>query len=206
MGGRSPQGSRTLLGEVRACRICAEHLPLEPRPVLQIDPRARLLIAGQAPGRRVHESGVPFQDASGDRLRAWMGVAPAVFYDASRVAILPMGFCYPGTGRAGDLPPRPECAETWRERLLASLPNLELTLVIGRYAHEYHLGERRKANLTETVKAWRDYWPALLPLPHPSPRNNPWLRRNPWFERKTLPALRTRVDEILGASGATAAR
>lgn len=203
--GGSPAGFRALLREVRACRLCSEHLPLGPRPVLQIDPRARVLIAGQAPGRRVHESGVPFQDASGDRLRNWMGVSPEVFYDASRVAILPMGFCYPGTGRAGDLPPRPECAEAWRERLLACLPDLELTLVIGRYAHAHHLGERQKSSLTETVRAWREFWPTLLPLPHPSPRNNLWLRRNPWFEKKTVPALRTRLGDVLGAPGATAA-
>ena len=144
----------------------------------------------------MHESGVPFQDASGERLRAWMGVSPEVFFDASRVAILPMGFCYPGTGRSGDLPPRPECAETWREQLLASLPNLELMLAIGQYAQKYHLGLAQKGSLTETVRAWQEYWPALLPLPHPSPRNNVWLSKNPWFERTVLPRLRHRVREL----------
>lgn len=186
-----------LLEEVRACRLCAAHLPLGPRPVLQVDPRARVLIAGQAPGRRVHESGVPFQDASGERLRAWMGIAPEPFHDASRVAILPMGFCYPGAGRSGDLPPRPECAQTWRRRLLSGLPRVELTLVIGQYAHAYHLGAARKPSLTETVRAWREYGPALLPLPHPSPRNTPWLRANPWFERELVPVLRRRIRGLV---------
>jgi len=186
-----------LLAEVRACRLCAEHLPLGPRPVLQLDPRARILVAGQAPGRRVHESGVPFADASGDRLRAWMGVSRETFYDAARVAILPMGFCYPGTGPGGDLPPRPECAAAWRVRLLERAPDLSVTLVIGTYAQEWHLGDRRKASLTETVRAWRSYGPALLPLPHPSPRNQRWLRANPWFEREVLSALRARVGALL---------
>lgn len=188
-----------LLQEVRACRLCAAHLPHGPRPVLQIDSRARVLIAGQAPGRRVHASGMPFQDASGERLREWMGIAPGVFYDASRIAILPMGFCYPGAGRSGDLPPRPECAETWRERLLTRLPKLELTLAIGQYAHAYHLGAARKASLTETVRTWREYAPALLPLPHPSPRNTPWLRANPWFEQELVPALRKRIRVLARA-------
>lgn len=188
---------RALLAEVRRCTLCSDHLPLGPRPVLQLDPRARILIAGQAPGRRVHESGVPFQDASGERLRAWMGVTPDVFYDASRVAILPMGFCYPGTGRSGDLPPRPECAETWRVQLLASLPRVELVLVIGQYAQQYHLGAAQKASLTETVRAWQEYWPARLPLPHPSPRNNLWLAKNPWFEQNVLPRLRDRIRELV---------
>jgi len=187
---------RALLAEVRGCQLCAKHLPLGPRPVLQIDPRARLLIAGQAPGRRVHDSGIPFEDASGDRLRDWLGMSKEVFYDASRVAILPMGFCYPGTGGSGDLPPRPECADAWRARLLASLPNLEVTLVIGQYAQEYHLGAAQKASLTETVRAWREFWPALLPIPHPSPRNNIWLRKNPWFERDVLPRLRKRMRAL----------
>jgi uracil-DNA glycosylase len=165
--------------------------------VLQADPKARILIAGQAPGRRVHESGVPFQDPSGDRLRAWMGVTPEVFYDLSKVAILPMGFCYPGTGRSGDLPPRPECAPAWRQPLLAALPRVELTLVIGTYAQAYHLGDAPQDDLTSTVRAWRDHWPERLPLPHPSPRNNPWLRKNPWFEEDVLPTLRRRLKKLL---------
>ncbi|MDH5235385.1 MAG: uracil-DNA glycosylase family protein [Gemmatimonadota bacterium] len=185
-----------LLRDVRACTICAPHLPLGPRPVLQLDATARILVAGQAPGRKVHASGQPFTDASGDRLREWLGVTPAVFYDAAQVAILPMGFCYPGTGKSGDLPPRHECAETWRATLLQRLPELQLTLVIGQYALAYHLPEA-KGSLTDVVRAWRDHWPAVVPLPHPSPRNNLWLRRNPWFEEELLPRLRRRVATVL---------
>lgn len=186
----------SLVKEVRACRICAAHLPDGPRPVLQIRPDARLLIAGQAPGRKVHESGTPFDDASGNRLREWMGITREVFYDPEFVAILPMGFCYPGTGKSGDLPPRPECAPAWREQLLRQLPQLEVTLVIGAYAQAYHL-HNVKASLTETVQDWRAHWPAVIPLPHPSPRNNIWLRRNPWFEEDLLPLLRQRVKTVL---------
>lgn len=159
-------------------------------------PEARLLIAGQAPGRKVHASGTPFDDASGKRLQEWMGVTRDVFYDSKFVAILPMGFCYPGTGKSGDLPPRPECAPAWRDKLLAYLPNLEVTLVIGQYAQAHHLPEA-KASLTETVQAWREYWPGIVPLPHPSPRNNIWLRRNPWFEADLLPLLRQRLITVL---------
>ncbi len=191
-----PGTSSSLLAEVRACTLCAEHLPYGPRPVLQVHPDARILIAGQAPGRKVHESGVPFEDASGDRLREWMGVDRQTFYDPAKVAILPMGFCYPGTGKSGDLPPRPECAPAWREKLLASLPDVQLTLVIGRYAQEYHLG-KTKDSLTDVVRNWRNHWPRLVPMPHPSPRNNIWLRKNPWFEEELLPALRDRVREVL---------
>ena len=187
---------RALLDDVRRCRLCAEHLPLGPRPVLQLDPRARILIAGQAPGRRVHESGIPFLDASGERLRDWMGLAPDAFYDPARIAILPMGFCYPGSGRAGDLPPRRECAPAWRAQLLAVLPAVELTLVIGRYALDFHLGERQRVSVTETVRAWRDFWPDMVPLPHPSPRNNRWLARNRWFATGVVPALRARVQAL----------
>jgi uracil-DNA glycosylase len=185
-----------LLEEVRACRLCAAHLPLGPRPVLQLHPRATLLIAGQAPGSKVHASGVPFQDASGDRLRDWMGVDAELFYDATRVAILPMGFCYPGTGPSGDIAPRPECAAAWRARLMATLVNVKLTLVIGQYAQAWHLGERQQTTLTATVQAWRGYWPRSLPLPHPSPRNNIWLKRNAWFEADVLPRLRRRVRAL----------
>lgn len=186
----------SLLTEVRACTICAAKLPHNPRPILQLHPKARILIAGQAPGRRVHESGVPFNDASGDRLRDWMGVTREVFYDPEQIAILPMGFCYPGTGKAGDLPPRSECAPAWREQLLRRLRGLELMLVVGQYAQAYHLGHS-ETSLTETVRSWRIHWPTTVPLPHPSPRNNIWLRRNPWFEADLLPALRRRVSEVL---------
>jgi uracil-DNA glycosylase len=186
----------SLLTEVRACSLCVAHLPHGVRPVLQIHQRARVLIAGQAPGRKVHESGVPFDDASGDRLREWMGVTREVFYDPKQIAILPMGFCYPGTGKSGDLPPRPECAPAWRNQLLGHLHHLEVTLVVGQYAQAYHLSKAR-SSLTETVRAWRSYGPNIVPLPHPSPRNNMWLKRNPWFEQELLPTLRLRVSEAL---------
>jgi len=185
----------SLLAEVRACTRCAD-LPLGPNPVLQFHPEARILIAGQAPGRRVHQSGVPFDDASGRRLREWLGMPPELFYDPRKVAILPMGFCYPGTGRSGDLPPRPECAAAWRARLLEGLPRLETTLVLGQYAQRYHFGAGA-GSLTDLVRAWRDLWPRLVPLPHPSPRNTLWLRRHPWFEAEVLPALRAMLAEVL---------
>lgn len=182
-------GLGDLLKSVRQCRLCEASLPLGPRPVLQADPRATVLVAGQAPGRRVHDSGVPFDDASGDRLREWMGVTREVFYSPEKIAILPMGFCYPGTGKSGDLPPRAECAAAWRTQLLNRLPNLKLTLVIGQYAHRWHLAKLQK-NLTETVRVWRDYGQRTIPLPHPSPRNNIWLKKNPWFAESLLPDLR----------------
>ena len=186
----------SLLSEVRSCTLCAKHLPLGPRPILEVHGTARILIAGQAPGRKVHESGIPFADASGDRLRAWLGLTPSVFYDAKQVAILPMGFCYPGTGKTGDLPPRPECAPAWRERLLAFTMSLRLTLVIGQYAQAYHL-PNAPSSLTATVAAWREHWPTVVPLPHPSPRNNIWLKKNPWFERELVPALQAQVALVL---------
>ncbi len=187
-----------LLESVRECRLCEKSLPLGPRPVLQIDPRAKILIAGQAPGRRVHESGIPFDDPSGVRLREWLGVSSETFYDPTKVAILPMGFCYPGSGKSGDLPPRPECAETWRQQLLSSLERVELTLLIGQFAQRWHLGPTDK-NLTETVRAWRDYGPGIIPLPHPSPRNNIWLKRNPWFSESLLPSLKIMTEEALNS-------
>jgi uracil-DNA glycosylase len=186
----------SLLAEVRACTICADHLPLGPRPVFQLHPEARILIAGQAPGTRVHASGIPFDDPSGNRLRDWLGVTREVFYDPKQIALLPMGFCYPGSGKSGDLPPRPECAPAWREQLLGQLCQLRMTIVLGQYAQLYHFGRTNKS-LTELVKSWRTYWPNKVPLPHPSPRNNLWLRRNPWFEAEVVPSLRQRVAEIL---------
>ena len=185
-----------LKAEIAACTLCSAHLPLGPRPVFQFHPRAKILIAGQAPGRKVHESGIPFDDASGDRLRDWLGVDKATFYDPKVFAILPMGFCFPGTGKSGDLPPRPECVSAWREPLLQQLLPLELTVVLGQYALAYHLGDA-KSSVTDLVKAWGDHWPALLPVPHPSPRNNRWLKHNPWFESEVLPVLRERVALIL---------
>ncbi len=189
--------SRLLL-EVRACTICAPHLSVPPRPVLQAAAGARILIAGQAPGRKVAASGVPFDDASGERLREWMGIDKSLFYDPDFIAILPMGFCYPGPGRSGDLPPRPECAATWRARLLEQLPSIKLTLVIGAYAQAWHLKQGTGATLTAAVRSWRDHGAQVLPLPHPSPRNNGWLRRNPWFESEVLPELKARVRALRG--------
>lgn len=190
------EAAKGLLEEVRACRLCAADLPSGPRPVLQWQPEARLLIAGQAPGRRVHASGVPFDDPSGERLRDWLGIDREVFYDPRQVAILPMGFCYPGTGPSGDLPPRPECAQTWRASLLQGLPQLRLRLLIGQYALAWHLPQA-KGSLTQIVRDWQQYGPGLLPLPHPSPRNNRWLKQNPWFAEELLPVLRQRVAAAL---------
>ena len=189
--------NRQLIDHVSKCVICEPHLPLGARPVIQFNPNARILIAGQAPGVKVHETGVPFNDASGNRLREWLGLTRDEFYDANNIAILPMGFCYPGRGKSGDLPPRKECAPAWRERLLAALPNIELTIVLGKYAQAYHLPETKKMPLTELVKSWREYWPNYLVLPHPSPRNNIWLKKNPWFEQDVLPELDKRIATIL---------
>ncbi len=185
-----------LLTEIRKCQICAEHLPLGPRPVLQVHPEAAILIVGQAPGRRVHASGIPFQDPSGVRLREWMGVTEEEFYDPHRVAVLPMGFCFPGSGPSGDKPPRPECAPAWREAVLEQLSGVRLTLVLGRYAQAYHLGAPSRS-VTESVTSWREYWPEKLPLPHPSPRNQAWFKKNGWFVEEVLPMLRKRVKALV---------
>ena len=190
----SPDALAALLREVRACRLCAEHLPLGPRPVLRADERARVLIVGQAPGTRVHATGIPWNDPSGDRLRDWLEVDREAFYDERRFAIIPAGLCYPGRGRSGDLPPRPECAPRWHPALRALLPRIELTLLVGQYAQAFYLGPRRQATLTATVHAWREYLPEFLPLPHPSPRNTRWLQVNPWFALEVLPGLRERVQ------------
>jgi uracil-DNA glycosylase len=202
---RSTSDSATLdalLRAVRACTACAAWLPLGPRPVVQAGVEARILVVGQAPGLRVHTSGIPWDDASGVRLRAWMGIEPDTFHDPQRIAIIPMGYCYPGRGKGGDLPPRRECAQLWLEQLLAALPNIEMTLLIGQYAQRHYLGRRRKASLTATVEAWRDYAPAYVPLPHPSPRNTPWFQRHPWFERELVPMLRERIAKVLDRPGA----
>lgn len=190
-----------IIEEARACRLCEAQLPLGPKPVFIAAPGARLLIVGQAPGRRVHSTGIPWNDPSGDSLRAWLAMDRAAFYDAARIAIIPTGLCYPGTGKGGDLPPRPECAPTWHPRFRAALPRIRLTLLVGQYAQAYYLGERRRKTLAGTVHAWREFAPAFFPLPHPSPRNRLWLRRNPWFERDVIPALRNRVHTALGALG-----
>ena len=193
----SALGMPALLQAVRACTLCAGHLEHGPRPVLRASATARILVVGQAPGRRVHASGVPFDDPSGDRLRQWMGVDKGVFYDEALIALVPMAFCYPGTGKSGDLAPRPECAPQWRHRLLAAMPRTELTLVIGQYAKEWHLPGSAGQNLTQTVRAWRDHGPRVLPLPHPSPRNNIWLKSNPWFTDEVVPELQRRVRALL---------
>ena len=185
-----------LLTAVRHCRACAPHLPLGPRPVLQAGGAARILIVGQAPGARVHASGIPWDDPSGERLRTWMGIAAARFYDASQIAIIPMGYCDPGRGNGGDLPPRRECASLWLDHLLTKLPQIEMTLLVGLHAQRHFLGNRRKQSLTETVKAWREFAPEYLPLPHPSARNTPWFQRNPWFEHELLPVLRERIESV----------
>ncbi|ATQ74382.1 uracil-DNA glycosylase [Massilia violaceinigra] len=186
----------SLLSDVRACRACEAHLPKGPRPIVQVGEGARVLIIGQAPGSRVHASGIPWDDASGTRLREWMGVDAKAFYDPTRFAIIPMGYCYPGRGKGGDLPPRTECADLWPDQLLAKLPDIELTLLIGAHAQRHFLGPLRKPSLTGTVQAWRDVAPAYFPLPHPSPRNTPWLQRNPWFEQDLVPVLRARINGI----------
>ncbi len=196
-----PAGRLTgLLEEIAACRACAGHLPHEPRPVVMVGPRTRLLVCGQAPGRRVHESGRPFTDASGERLRDWMGVDAQTFYGDGRIGVAAQAFCFPGTNpKGGDFPPPPRCAELWRDRLLQALPAVEMTLLVGGHAQLWALGARMKPTMTETVRAWREYAPAVLPLPHPSWRNTAWLRREPWFEREVVPELRRRVAAILAS-------
>ena len=194
----APSELDQLLAQIRACRLCEASLPLEPKPVLRASATATLLVVGQAPGTLVHGSGIPWNDASGMRLRDWLRIDRDSFYDESRVAIVPMGFCYPGRGASGDLPPRPECSQTWHPRLLPMLGQVRLILAIGQYAQQYFLGAHRKKTLTETVRAWQEYAPRYFPLPHPSPRNIAWFQHNPWFEREVLPALRERVALALG--------
>ncbi len=200
-----------LLGAIRACRICRERpggapLPHEPRPVLSVSSTATICIVGQAPGTRVHASGVPFTDPSGDRLRDWLGTDADTFYDVGRLAIVPMGFCFPGQdSRGADLPPRRECAPAWRTELFAALPKIDLLLAVGSYAHAWHLGPLKRGTLTETVAAWREIMaatarPTVIPLPHPSWRNNAWIKKNPWFETELLPVVRRQVAEHLGAN------
>ena len=183
-----------LLENIRACRICQDFLPLPPKPVLDFTSRAKILIAGQAPGKKVHDTGIPWNDPSGDRLRLWMGIDRATFYDTRCMAIVPMGFCYPGRGKSGDLPPRLECSQAWMNKILGVLPNLQLKIVIGQYSQAYYLQTK---NVTETTKQWQQYFPEIIPLPHPSPRNNIWLKKNPWFEAELVPVLRQQVAEIL---------
>ncbi len=194
----SQQTLDRLLHQIRACRCCAGVLPFEPRPILRARVTARLLIVGQAPGTRVHETGIPWNDPSGDRLRLWLGLDRNTFYEDARIAIIPMGLCYPGRhARGGDLPPRPECAARWLPKLLPLLPHIKVTVLAGAYAQQQYLGMRAKPTLTETVRHWRDYAPAYVPLPHPSFRNNQWLKNNPWFEHELLPKLRESVHGLL---------
>lgn len=186
-----------LLTAVRACRVCEAHLPLGPRPVFQVGAAARILIVGQAPGARVHASGIPWDDRSGERLRAWMGVDSQRFYDASTVAIVPMGLCYPGRAASGDAPPRRECAPLWLDRLLAELPNIELTLLVGAHAQAHFLRAAGRTSVTATTRNWRAHLPGVVPLPHPSPRNIAWFKANPWFDDELLPVLRRSVRGLI---------
>ena len=186
-----------LIKNIRNCQRCATDLPFNPKPILQAHHLSRLLIVGQAPGVRVHKTGIPWNDPSGDRLRQWMNIDKKTFYDIYQIAIMPMGFCYPGKGALGDLPPRKECAHFWLDKLLAGLPNIQLTLLIGQYAQRYYLDKQVKANLTQTVASFEDYLPTYFPLPHPSPRNNRGLKQNPWFQTIILPALRNVCTALL---------
>ncbi|TNE80781.1 MAG: uracil-DNA glycosylase family protein [Bacteroidetes bacterium] len=186
-----------LLEEIRACTLCAENLPLGPRPVLRASVSSRILIIGQAPGTKVHASGIPWDDQSGKNLRAWMGVEPEEFYNPELFAIIPMGFCYPGKGKSGDLPPRKECAPQWHEKLLSALPHVQLTLLIGQYAQDYYLPQAKALSLTEKVKNFEAYLPNFFPLVHPSPRNQIWQKRNPWFQAELIPKLQTRIQTII---------
>lgn len=185
-----------LLKDIKQCTICNADLPLGPRPVVCAHPKSKIVIVGQAPGTKVHASGIPWDDASGKQLRKWLNVSDENFYDETKFAIIPMGFCYPGKGKTGDLPPRPECAQQWHKPLFNELKNVKLVVLIGMYAQKYYLGKTAKNTLTETVKNYQEYLPKYLPLPHPSPRNRFWLTQNPWFEVEVLPELRLRVKGL----------
>lgn len=191
------QQTESLFSRIKKCRICESFLPLGPNPVFIADPAAKILIVGQAPGTKVHASGIPWDDQSGKELRRWLGVDPVDFYNPKLFAIVPMGFCYPGKGKGGDLPPRPECAPIWHQALLAEMPQIQLTLLIGSYSQAYYLGKSKKQNLTETVTSFEEYLPKYFPLVHPSPRNKIWQNKNPWFESAVVPVLREKVQTIL---------
>ncbi|WP_425429879.1 uracil-DNA glycosylase family protein [Cognaticolwellia beringensis] len=190
-----------LIDDIHQCTLCQDFLPLGVNPVLQISPSAKVLIAGQAPGLKAHQSSIPFDDKSGERLRQWLGVDSALFYNADIFAILPMAFCYPGKAKSGDLAPRSECALKWRDKLLQQLPQLELIVAIGSYAQHWHLPDNNEQTLTATVKNWQKYYrstcPAIMPIPHPSPRNNIWLKKNPWFEDKVVPELQAHIKALI---------
>ncbi len=189
---------KELLSEIRACDVCSKVLPLGPRPIVAAHAHAKIIIIGQAPGTKVHETGVPWDDPSGKQLRKWLGVSDEVFYDETKIAIVPMGFCYPGKGKGGDLPPRTECALLWHQKLLDSMPNLELIILIGAYAQKYYLKKEMEKNLTETVRAYQKYLPNYFPLPHPSPRNRFWLKKNPWFEDEVVKELKKLISMRFG--------
>jgi len=188
---------QSLLHDIKLCAICKEHLPLGPNPVVSAHPKSKIVVIGQAPGTKVHASGIPWDDASGKQLRKWLNVSDEDFYDSSKFAIIPMGFCYPGKGKSGDLPPRPECAPQWHQALLDMMPNIELIILIGMYAQNYYLRDKAKRTLTETVKCYQEYLPQYFPLPHPSPRNRFWLTKNPWFEHVVLPELKKRINKFM---------
>ena len=185
-----------LKSKIQSCILCKDHLPFRPKPIFSFSERSKIIIVGQAPGLKVHKSGIPWDDASGKRLREWLGVSNEKFYDVNFFGIIPMGFCYPGRGKSGDLPPRPECAEKWMKILFETLKNIEITLLIGQYAQKYFLRKTLKETLTQTVKNWQQYSPKYLVLPHPSPRNNIWLHKNPWFESKVLPEVQKRIQQV----------
>jgi uracil-DNA glycosylase family 4 len=187
----------SLLKEIRACRICEEHLPLEPRPIIRANEKAKIMIVGQAPGTKVHQTGIPWNDPSGDRLRSWMGISRDEFYDEEKFAIAPMGFCYPGKVERGDMPPRPECAKHWRDKIHTALPNIKLTILSGKYAIDYYIGNAKKKTIAETVKNYKEYLPDFFPLPHPSPRNIMWFRKNPWLEDEVIPELKEAISRKL---------
>ena len=188
---------KQLLQTIHNCEICSAHLPLGPRPIVTAHADAKIVIIGQAPGTKVHKTGIPWDDPSGKQLRKWLNVSDEVFYDARKIALVPMGFCYPGKGKSGDLPPRPECAPQWHESLLTKMPKLEFVILIGMYSQKYYLKEKARKTLTETVENYKDYLPLYFPLPHPSPRNRFWLTKNPWFEKEVVQVLKEKVQEIL---------
>lgn len=189
-----------LLTKIRTCTLCKDQLPLAPKPILDFRKEAKVLLVGQAPGRRAHDSGIPWNDPSGDRLREWLGVTRETFYNPSFFAIVPMGFCYPGTGKSGDLPPRPECSQTWMKPILKSLPNIKVTLLIGAYSQSYFL-KGSQNNVTANVRRWPEFANRYFPLPHPSPRNQLWVKKNPWFVGECLPALKSQIAHLLADAG-----
>jgi uracil-DNA glycosylase len=188
---------QNLLHDIKQCTICEKHLPLGSRPIVSAHPDAKIVIIGQAPGTNVHKTGIPWDDPSGKQLRKWLGITDGIFYDETKIALMPMGFCYPGKGNSGDLPPRPECAPQWHQMILDNMPKVELIILIGMYSQNYYLKEKAKKTLTETVRNFKAYLPNYLPLPHPSPRNRFWLIKNPWFEKEVLPELKSRVKLLI---------